>query len=176
MSLFIPTGTPQVLPDPTTVSGQAFSVIDGDDADTTFTSVGATPFSTNGVLSASVIVPGGAFRSFKSDGVHWVVDTGGSATLKSFRGTAVSDASGNAVFNLTPAAFGVAPVVAASIQAASSNNPIDYRVTALTATSCTVQVRQSPVLVVLSLSVLGVSAPLAGVTVHLDAFLAGSQS
>lgn len=95
--------------------------------------------------------------------------------LKSFRATGVTDASGNAVFNLTPAAFVDAPVCEASIQAAAGNQPIDYRITARTPTSCTVHVRQSPVLVVLSLSVLGVSAPLAGATVHLVAHEAGVQ-
>lgn len=83
-----------------------------------------------------------------------------------FAGTAVSDGSGNAVFAFPPGLFPAAPDVALAIQAAGSNQPIDFRITALTATSCTVNVRQSPVLVVLSLSVLGVSAPLAGVTVQ----------
>jgi len=95
--------------------------------------------------------------------------------LKSHRLTAVTDAAGNATFNLTAAAFAGVPVVAAVIAAAGSNQPIDYRVTALTTTSCTINVRQSPVLIVLSLSVLGVAAPLAGVTVHLIAHDAGVQ-
>lgn len=97
------------------------------------------------------------------------------AGLKSFRATAVTDGSGNATFNLTPAAFGAAPVVTAIIQAAGSNNPIDYRITAVTATSVTINVRQSSVLIILSLSVLGVSSPLAGVTVHMHAMPSGSQ-
>lgn len=95
--------------------------------------------------------------------------------LKSFRGSGVSDASGNVTFDLTAAAFAAAPKVTATVQAAGSNQPIDYRVTALSPTSCTVNVRQSPVLVVLSLSVLGVAAPLAGVTVHLHAIEPGVQ-
>lgn len=97
------------------------------------------------------------------------------AGLKSFRATGVTDGSGNATFNLTPAAFASAPVVTAIIQAAGSNNPIDYRITAVTATSVTVNVRQSSVLIILSLSVLGVSSPLAGVTVHMHAMPSGSQ-
>lgn len=95
--------------------------------------------------------------------------------LKSFRGSAVSDAAGNATFNLTAAGFAAAPTVTAAIQAAASNQPIDFRIVTLTATSCVINVRQSPVLVVLSLSVLGVAAPLAGVTVHLHAIEAGVQ-
>ena len=180
MSLLIGTGTPQILPDPTTSAGVAVTFIDGDDVDTVFTSTGATPFSVAGVLLSSVTVPGGGVRSFLSDGTHWVMDVGpggapGSGT-KGFRGTAVSAASGDAVFNLTAAGFAAAPVAVPGIASAASGNPIDYRITALTATSCTVNVRQSPTLVVLSLSVLGVSAPLAGVTVHLMAFAAGSQA
>lgn len=96
--------------------------------------------------------------------------------LKSFRASGVSDAAGNVVFNMAAASFAAAPVVTAAIQAAVGNQPIDYRVTALTATSCTVNVRQSPVLVVLSLSVLGVAAPLAGAIVHLHAIEAGVQA
>lgn len=179
MTLFVPAGTPQVLPDPTTVPGEAFTIIDGDDTDTVYTSSGPPlPFSVNGVLAATYTAPGGSFRSLRSVGGVWVVDpgTGGAAGTKGYRATAVSDAAGNAVFNMSAAAFLAAPIVVPAVQAAESNNPIDYRVTALTASSCTVHVRQSPVLVILSLSVLGVSAPLAGVTVQLHAFAAGSQS
>ena len=86
-----------------------------------------------------------------------------------FAGKAVSDGAGNAVFAFPPGMFSSPPVVAAAVQFAAGNNPIDYRITALTTTSCTINVRQSPTLVVLSLSVLGVAAPLAGVTVHLIA-------
>lgn len=178
MTLFVPTGTPQALPDPTLSAGQAFTVIDGDDTDTVYTSIGATPFNVNGVLMATYTAPGGSFRSFLSNGTHWVVDpgTGGAAGTKGFRATGVSNAGGDVVFNLTPAGFTAPPVVSFAIQSPASNNPIDYRVVALTATSCTVNVRQSAILIILSLSVLGVSAPLAGVTVHLHAFAAGSQA
>lgn len=95
--------------------------------------------------------------------------------LKSFRATGVTNAAGQVVFNMAAAAFAAAPVVTFAQQFASSPNPIDLRITALTATSCTVEARQSPALIVLSLSVLGISAPLAGVTVHLHAFEAGVQ-
>lgn len=91
-----------------------------------------------------------------------------------FAGTAVTNGSGDAVFTFPAGLFPAAPTVALAIQAADSQNPIDYRVTALSATSCTVRCRQSPIVVVLSLSVVGASAPIAGVTVHLLATPAGS--
>lgn len=97
------------------------------------------------------------------------------AGLKSFRATGVTDASGNATFDLTSAAFAAAPVVTATIQALGSNNPIDLRVTAVTATSVTINVRQSAVLIILALSVLGVAVPLVGATVHMHAMPSGSQ-
>lgn len=89
----------------------------------------------------------------------------------------VTDASGNAVFNMAPAAFPAAPVVVGQTQAAASTSPLDYRVTALTATSCTINVRSSPAtaIALLGLTLLGASVPAPGVTVHLHAFPAGSQ-
>lgn len=91
-----------------------------------------------------------------------------------FAGTAVTNGSGDAVFSFPAGLFPSAPSVSVAIQAADSQNPIDFRVTALTATSCTVRCRQSPIVVVLSLSVVGASSPIAGVTVHLLATPAGA--
>lgn len=93
-----------------------------------------------------------------------------------FAGTAVTNGSGDAVFTFPAGLFPSAPVAAAAIQAADSQNPIDFRITALTATSCTVRCRQSPIVVVLSVSVVGASSPIAGVTVHLIATPAGTTS
>lgn len=84
--------------------------------------------------------------------------------LKSFRGTAVTDGSGNVTFNLTTAGFPASPVVSIGLQPSTSNN-ITHRITALTSTSCTVQV-----LVTIA------GTGLSGVTVHLQAFPAGVQS
>ncbi len=92
-----------------------------------------------------------------------------------FRATAVSDASGNATFTFPAGLFPAAPVAVATQQFAASQNPIDLRIVTLTATSCVVNVKQSPTLVVLSLSVLGVAANIAGVTVHLVATPAGTN-
>lgn len=96
------------------------------------------------------------------------------AGLKSFRGTAVTNAGGNATFDLTAAGFTSLPVVTGELEFPPGSNPIDFRITNLTTTSCTVNCRQSPTLVVLSLSVLGLAANIAGVTVHLHAMPAGA--
>lgn len=82
--------------------------------------------------------------------------------------TAVSDASGNATFNLTAVTFGGPPVVALAVQTAVTD-VIEARVTALSATSCTVNVRRSAGVVILGLTVLQQPTALVGATVHLMA-------
>lgn len=91
-----------------------------------------------------------------------------------FAGTAVTNASGDAVFTFPVGLFSSPPVADASVQTPDSQNPIDFRIIGLTATGCTVRCRQSPVLVVLSQSVIGASSPVAGVTVHVVATPSGS--
>lgn len=93
-----------------------------------------------------------------------------------FAGTAVSNAGGDAVFAFPAGLFSVAPVVESSVQSADSTSPLDYRITALTNTSCTVRCRSSPatVIALLGLTLLGASVVQAGVTVHLVATVAGS--
>lgn len=163
------------LPDPTTVGGRAHDLTNTGTVTAVWSSTGATPFQVDGVNVATVSVPRGGVMRVQSDGTHWVqIRPFGSRA--SFAGTAVTNGSGDAVFTFPAGLFPAAPIVVAGIQAAGSNNPIDYRVTALTATSCTVNVRQSPVVVVLSVSVVGASSPLAGATVHLLATPAGSAS
>lgn len=176
-ALIIETGadlTPS-LPDPATVSGRTHDLTNTGTASAVWGSTGATPFQVDGVPVASLTVPRGAVARVQSNGTRWVLirPVGSRAA---FAGTAVSDGSGNAVFTFPAGLFPAAPVVTATYQGTASNQPVDFRVTALTATSCTVNVRQSPVLVVLSLSVLGVSAPLSGATIHLLATPAGSTS
>ncbi len=88
-----------------------------------------------------------------------------------FAGTGVTDGAGNAVFTFTPA-FAAAPVVNASVET-TNTNATEARITALSAGSCTVNVRQSPGVVILGISVLQVPQPLVGATVHLMATAAG---
>lgn len=166
------TAAAESLPDPTTVNGRTHELVNTGTVTTTWSSVGAAPFFEGGAAVATVQVPRGESKQFQSDGTRWVAKAKAGARAF-YAGTAVSDAAGNAVFNFPAATFPAAPVVAAAIQFAAGSNPIDYRITALSATSCTINVRQSPTLVVLSLSVLGLAQPLAGVTVHLVATAPG---
>lgn len=167
------TAAAESLPDPTTVNGRTHELVNTGTVATTWSSTGATPFFEGGAAVASIVVGRGESKQFQSDGTRWVAKSKGGVRAF-FAGTAVTDAAGNAVFNFPAGTFAAAPVVAAAIQAAAGNQPIDFRITALTAASCTINVRQSPVLIVLSLSVLGVAAPLAGVTVHAIATPAGA--
>jgi hypothetical protein len=164
--------TAESLPDPTTVPGRTHKLINSNTAPAVWSSVGATPFTENGANVTTITVPAGGCKDVQSNGVHWLV-VPPSGQRQFYAGTAVTNASGDAVFTFPAGRFPTAPTVSAGIQFAAGSNPIDYRVTALSATSCTVNVRQSPTLVVLSLSVLGVAAPLAGATVHLHALEAG---
>lgn len=88
-----------------------------------------------------------------------------------FAGTGISDASGNVVFNFVPP-FPSAPVVTHAVQTAITD-VTECRISAISASSVTLNVRRSPAVVVLGISVLQVPIPAAGVTVHCDAVLAG---
>lgn len=173
-SLTIETATAaESLPDPTTVGGRLHELVNTGGVTTVWSSTGATPFTEGGVNVATISVLRGETKQFQSDGTRWIakLKAGGRAF---FAGTAVTDGAGNATFAFPVGTFAAAPVVDSAIQFAAGSNPIDYRVVTLTATSCVINVRQSPTLVVLSLSVLGVAAPLAGVTVHLIATPTGT--
>lgn len=173
-SLIVETVTAaETLPDPTTVSGRTHDLTNTSAVTAVWGSTGATPFQVDGVAVATLSVPRGGTARVQSDGVRWVfIRPVGSRP--GFAATAVTNGSGDAVFTFPAGLFPAAPVAAAAIQAADSQNPIDYRITGLTATGCTVRCRQSPIVVVLSLSVVGASAPIAGVTVHLVATPAGA--
>lgn len=79
---------------------------------------------------------------------------------------------------MAAAAFAAAPVVTLAFQGAASASPVDFRITALSATSCTVNVRQSlaTVVALIGLTILAASAPLAGATIHIHAIEAGVQA
>lgn len=82
----------------------------------------------------------------------------------------VTDALGNATFTFPAGMFAAAPVVSVSVQTANVN-VTEARVTALNATTCTVNVRSSAGIniALLGLTLLGLPTPLAGATVHLVA-------
>jgi hypothetical protein len=157
------------LPDPTTVPGRTHDLTNTSTAAATWSSTGATPFSIDGTPVATLVVPGGRARRVQSDGTRWVVAP--TAARRVYAGTAVSDASGNAVFTFTPP-FSTVPVTSVGL-ATTNNNVTEARVTALSASSCTVNVRQSPGVVVLGISVLQVPQSLPGAAVHLLAIEPG---
>lgn len=76
---------------------------------------------------------------------------------------------------MAAAAFASAPVVTASYGPfAASGNPIDVRMTALTATSVTFNVRQALAVTILAINVLAVTTVVSGITVHMIAEPAGA--
>jgi hypothetical protein len=157
------------LPDPTTVPGRTHDLTNTGSTPVTWSSTGATPFSVDGAPAAALVVLAGRARRVQSDGTRWVAAP--TAARRVYAGTAASDASGNAVFTFTPP-FPAVPVTSVGL-ATTNNNVTEARVTALTASSCTVNVRQSPGVVVLGISVLQVPQALAGATVHLLAIEPG---
>lgn len=160
------------LPDPTLQNGRTHLLVNTGTVTAVWSSVGATPFQQGGVNVATVSVTRGQALQVQSDGIRWVAKSSGMRPI--FAGTAVTDAAGNAVINFPAGLFSAAPILGVAIQFPAGQNPIDYRITALSATSATVNVKQSPTLIILSLSVLGVAANIAGVTVHFTATPAGS--
>lgn len=161
------------LPQPSTVAGRTHAIINTSTAPVLLTAVApALPFKVNGVNVASFSLQPATLYIFQAEASDWLL-TNQSANRAFFAGTAVTDASGNAVFTFPAGTFSAPPVVDTEIQFPASPNPIDHRITALTATSCTINCKQSPTLIVLSLSVLGVAANISGVTVHLIATPAG---
>jgi hypothetical protein len=163
------------LPDPVSVPGRCHDLWNTGAAVATWTSAGALPFHVDGVGVPSLVVARGARVQVQSDGVRWVVISPGGSVGKSVRLTAVTDAAGNATFSLAGAGFGSAPVVTTTVQTPSTGS-IDVKVTALTAVSCTVNVRQAAIVTVVAVSVLGAPAPLVGATVHLHAFVPGATA
>lgn len=157
------------LPDPTTVAGRTHDLANTGTVNAVWSSAGATPFMVDGVPVASLTVLPGRARRVQSDGTRWVVAP--TASRRVFAATAVSDAAGNATFTFSPA-FAAAPVVSVGL-ATTNTNATEARVTALSASSCTVNVRQSPGVVILGISVLQVPQALVGATVHLLAIEAG---
>jgi hypothetical protein len=95
------------------------------------------------------------------------------AAGQSYAATTVTDASGNAVFTF-PTPFPSAPVVSASIQTAVTD-ATEARITALSATGCTVNARRSPGVTVVGISVLSFPQPLTGATIHLHAVQPGTS-
>lgn len=165
----------EVLVDPTTVAGKTVELKNNSNVAQTWTSTGATPFVVGGINTANLVLAVGQSARLYSNGTRWVV-TGGPGSRAFFAGSGVTDAAGNITFTFPAGTFTVPPVVAAAFQGAASASPVDYRVTALTAVGCTINVRQSlaTVVALIGLTILAASVPLAGATIHLMATAAGT--
>lgn len=161
----------EVLPDPATVNGRTHLLVNSAAVTVVWSSVGATPFMQGGVNVATLSLTRGQAVQVQSDGTHWVVKSSGMRPL--YANTAVSDASGNAVFAIPAGLFAVAPVVTHAVETAITD-VTECRVAARSATSVTLNVRRSPAVVILGLSVLQVPIPASGVTVHMTATSAGA--
>lgn len=154
------------IPDPTTVPQRTHDLTNVSGANQTWTSSGpANPFTVDGSPAASLVIPPGRTRRLQSNGSTWVVAP--TSNRRIFAGSGVSNASGDVVFTFSPA-FSAVPDVAQGVQT-SNTNATEARITALSASSCTVNVRQSPGVVILGISVLQVPQPLVGATVHIVA-------
>lgn len=89
-------------------------------------------------------------------------------TPREFSGSGVTDAGGNVTFNFVPA-FPVAPNPVAQIGPSADTALVEARVTAVSAAACTLNVRRSPSVVILGISVLQFPQNAPGVTVQLHA-------
>ena len=155
-------GAAESLPDPVAVPGRTHVLVNTGAAAATWSSAGATPFLELGAPVATVSIPRGQVKRVQSDGARWVVmaETGRRITAA----TGVTDAAGNVTVAFAPP-FPAAPVVTHAVQTGIAD-VTECRVSALSAASVTFNVRRSPAVVVLGISVLQVPVPAAGVTVH----------
>lgn len=162
------------LPDPTTVNGRTHLLVNTGTATVTWSSTGATPFQQGGVNVAMVAVARGQALQIQSDGTRWIVKSSGMRAM--YAATGVSNASGDVVFTFPAGLFAAAPVVDVAFQGAASASPVDYRITAISATSVTINVRQSlaTVVALIGLTILAASVPLNGATIHVIATPAGA--
>lgn len=172
--LFIEAGdlTPS-LPDPATVSGRVHWIANAQLATITVSSTGnPTPFLESGTPTASISILPGQAKFLQADGVsRWKI-LASIGARRIFSGTDITDASGNVTFTFTPP-FPSVPVVSGQIGPSADTALVEARVTAVSASSVTLNVRRSPSVVILGISVLQVPANAVGVTVQLVAIEAG---
>jgi hypothetical protein len=154
------------LPDPTTVPGRTHDLTNTATSNAVWSSTGATPFLVDGVSAATLTVLAGRARRVHSNGSQWVVAP--TAARRVFAGSGVTNASGVVVFNFSPA-FPVVPVAVAQVGPSGDTALIEARITALSASSCSVNVRRAPGVTLLGLQILEVPQNAPGVTVQLVA-------
>lgn len=161
------------LPNPATVAGRVHWLANANLSSITVASSGtATPFLESGQAAASIGIQAGQAKFLQADGVNkWkVLASLGSRRI--FSGTGTTDGSGNVTFTFTPA-FPSVPVAVAQIGPSADAALVEARITALSASSCTLNVRRSPAVVILGLSVLEVPQNAVGAPVQLVAIEAG---
>lgn len=147
------------LPDPTTVSSRTHLIANTGAVNLVVSSTGATPFSIGGVNVATMTIGRGNAMIVQSDGIRWVAKSSGTRPFYASSGT--TDGSGNVTFTFnTP--FAAVPDVAHSIETALSD-ATEARITAISVSAVTYNVRRSPAVTILGISVL--SAPVAAVGV-----------
>jgi len=164
----------EALPDPTTVNGRTHLLVNTGTVTAVWSSTGATPFQQGGVNVATISLLRGQAVQVQSDGTRWVTKSSGMRAF--FAATGTTNASGDVTFAFPAGLFAAAPVVEVAFQGAASASPVDFRITALSATSCTINVRQSlaTVVALIGLTILAASTPLNGATVHVIATPAGA--
>lgn len=162
------------LPDPATVNGRTHLLVNSHTATVVWSSVGATPFQQGGVNLASISLTRGQALQVQSDGTRWVAKSSGARPF--YAATGVTDGAGNVTFTFPVGMFTAAPVVDIAFQGAASPSPVDFRITAISAASVTINVRQSlaTVVALIGLTILAASVNLAGATMHVMATPAGS--
>lgn len=164
----------EALPDPATVNGRTHLLVNSHTATAVWSSVGVTPFTQGGVNVATLSLARGQALQIQSDGTRWVAKSSGMRPF--YAATGVTDAGGNVTFTFPVGMFAAAPVVDLAFQGAASASPVDFRITAISAASVTVNVRQSlaTVVALIGLTILAASVNFAGATIHVMATPAGS--
>lgn len=162
------------LPDPTTVNGRTHLLVNTGTVTAVWSSVGATPFQQGGVNVATVSLARGQALQVQSDGTRWVAKSSGMRQMAS--GSGVTVAGGQLVI-VFPVPFAVTPNLVAQVQAAGgSNAPFDIRITAISTTGATLEVRSAAAVSValIGLTVLLGTTVSVGTTVHWIATVPGA--
>lgn len=87
--------------------------------------------------------------------------------------TLVTDGAGNVTFAFPAGLFTAWPIIAVARQGPASSTVYDFSITALSATSVTINVRKAVPVTVLTISVLAANVVAPGETIHMMAQVAG---
>lgn len=101
----------------------------------------------------------------------WSSYVGSTASRPFYASSGVTDGSGNVTFTFTTA-FATTPKVSHSVETAIAD-VVECRISAISTTAVTFNVRRSPSVTILGFSVLETPVAASGVTVHVHATVAG---